>query len=385
MKNVILIISVLYVSIGLQAQSNKVFNKIDKYALKTPKKATSSIDQLSSYLTEPYKDDLEKVRSIFTWVIYNIQYDNAAYNKGNKRINTSNEDVLKRRKAVCFGYSTLFKALCEQANIPAEVIVGFSKGTLTATKNLGEPDHAWNAVKIKGSWQLLDVTWASSLLYESDVFMATLNTNYFLPASEDLILNHLPTDPMWQLLDCIVTPDIFIKNSSAIKNYLETTENCIDYTDTLAQYEELQGLQKRIDSEKRAYYYHPTIQMAREYGHTLMDYEGQLSDIEEILLDTPHLDSLIGIQQEMLRLCEKAAGLTPLFPNQIENCAYTRLNYAVALSQKINSIKLEERSSFFEIMKTQTLQAKKELEQLPTNYLIENALERCQQILEYLK
>ncbi len=328
---------------------------------------------------------MEKVRSIFAWIIHNIKYDKAAYNNGNRRINTSNEDVLQRRKAVCYGYSTLFKALCEQAEIPAEIVVGFSKGTLTAAEQLGEPDHAWNAVKIDGTWQLLDATWASSLQAKSDDFMATLNTNYFLPSPKDLILNHLPTDPMWQLLDCMMTTDVFIKSSDAIKNHLKTTENCTDYTDTLAQHEQLKGLQKKVASEARAYRFHPTAQMATEYGHTLMDYKVELSNIAEMLQGTPHLDSLMAIQKEMIQLCEQAARLAKLFPNQIENCAYTRLNYAVALSQKANSVTAAERSAIFKTMKTQTLQAQKELEQLPTNFLIKAGLQRCEQILEYLK
>jgi hypothetical protein len=385
MKKIILIVIVLFVSIEFQAQSDKNFRKIDRYALKAPKKINTSIVKLSEYLTDPYEDDLEKVRSIFTWLIYNIDYDNTAYNDGNKRINQSNEDVLTRKKAVCFGYATLFKALCEAANIEAEVVSGFSKQTLGSATKLGENNHAWNAVKINGKWQLLDATWTSGLKTTTDDFMKTFDVTYFLPSPELFICNHLPADPMWQLLDGIVTPAIFIKNHLTIRNHLETTKNRIDYTDTLIEYEKLEGLERRLASEERAFRFYPSTQMAKEYGHTLMDYQGELADIAEMLQGSSFLDSLIDIQEEMILLCEKAARITELFPNQLESCAYNRMNYAVALSQKVDSVDSEERTRLLQVMKVQALEAKKTLEQLPMNFMIKGALGNCQQILEYLK
>ena len=163
MKKLLLFISLSFVSIELIAQVDKDFSTIDAYVLKAPQSITSSINQLSKYLTEPYNNELDKVRSIFTWIIHHIDYDEKAYNDDNLRINKSNEDVLRRRKAVCYGYSTLFKELCEAANISAEIVSGYSKRSTDAISNLGEVSHAWNSVKIEGKWYLLDATWSRSL------------------------------------------------------------------------------------------------------------------------------------------------------------------------------------------------------------------------------
>ncbi len=380
-----LLINVCLVTIGLNAQSEKNFSEIDNYALKAPENITTSILQLSKYLTGPYENDLDKVRSIFTWITKNIKYDYAAYKNGNLRLNKSNEDVLKRQKAVCYGYSTLFKALCNQANIEAEVVSGYSKKTLDAVSDLGEADHAWNSVKIDGKWYLLDATWTSTLQNNRDAFMATLDTDYFLPAPEDLILNHLPSDPMWQLMDCIVTTDIFIENSDAIKSYLDTAKHCVNHTDTLAQFEKLSLIHKKVISDERAYRFHPTTKTKRAYGQTLMDYQAELSAIAASLQDAAHIDSLIFIQKKMIELCEKAASLTTLFQHQIENHAYARLNYAVVLAQKAETATESEVKAIHEIMKEQVLMAKRELEQLPSNFMIINGLNQCQQILKYLE
>lgn len=385
MKKILVIFLVLLSAIKFQAQSNQDFRQIDEYALKAPRKVSTSIIELSKYLTVPYEKDWEKVRSIFTWLMYNVEYDYKAYKAHNQRINKTNEDVLKRKKAVCFGYAKLFEALCEAANIKAEVVSGFSKGKLSSIKKLGEPDHAWNAVKINGDWHLLDVTWASNIGKNKDDLMEKFETTYFLTSPKVFIFNHLPSDPMWQLLDCVVTPEIFKRSFFVIEKHFKTAKHCIDYRDTLVEYETKKGLERRLISKERAYRFYPTTQTAKEYAHTLMDYQGELSETAEALQGTDFLDSLISIQKEMIQLCEKAANLTTLFPNQLESWAYIRMNYAVALSQKINSVNAEEQFFLKKTMKTQTLEAQKTLEQLPKNFMIEGALERCQQILEYLK
>ena len=190
---------------------------------------------------------------------------------------------------------------------------------------------------------------------------------------------------MWQLLDCPVTADIFIKNDLAIKSYLASTQHCIDYTDTLIQFEKLTYAEKLLVSEERAYRFYPTKSTASNYGHALMDYRQELAKIAETLQGSAHVDSLIEIQKEMIQLCEKATQLTTLFPNQIENCAYVRINYAVALSQKVNDVSDTELASIYAIMKKQTLLAKETLEQLPNNFMVQYGLEQCKQILDYLE
>lgn len=369
----------------MDAQGDINYKKIDTYALNAPTSVTASVEDLATYLSKDAASELETVRSFYTWIIHHISYDYAAYQDGNRRINKSNADVLSRRKAVCFGYASLFKALCEEVNISAVVVTGFSKGSLTAQTTLGEPDHAWSAVKIDAKWHLLDVTWASSLLNESDDFMATLNTDYFLTAPNDFILNHLPIDPMWQLMTCTITADIFQKSSSEIKNFLKTTTNCIDYTDTLMHYENLPYLKQKISSEARAYRFYPTPAMAKEYGNTLMDYMGLLENIAESLKGSEQLDSLLTIQQEMISLCEHATTLTTLYPNQVENCALTRIDYAVALSQKAQNVEPNKQTIIYETMKNQTLKAQASLRKIPPTPFSTFGLTRCQQVLDYLK
>lgn len=73
----------------------------------------------------------------------------------------------------------------------AHVIQGYIKplGSIPGTK-LRLPNHAWNAVDIKGKWRLLDPAWASN---------PEAQLAFYTPPSE-FVFTHLPLTQRWQLL-----------------------------------------------------------------------------------------------------------------------------------------------------------------------------------------
>jgi hypothetical protein len=110
--------------------------------------------------------------------------------------------VLRSGKALCNGFSMLFAHLCDLAGVQVEIIAGYAKGYgYEEGQKFKEPNHAWNAINLEGSWYLCDVTWASGI---SDEFVRS-NRNidldgYFMVEPEQFILTHLLEDPSWQLL-----------------------------------------------------------------------------------------------------------------------------------------------------------------------------------------
>ncbi|KAA3635050.1 MAG: hypothetical protein DWQ02_10460, partial [Bacteroidetes bacterium] len=165
---------------------------------KVPETVIYDVEKLSNALTADLTDEYDKACTIFEWVRFNIRYDSEAYRRNKKRINATTTDVLRRREAVCLGYSQLFADMCKYADLEVVVIDGHSKQGSYPPK-MEEADHAWNAVRINGEWKLLDVTWAADLR----------GNQYFCTPPETFIQQHLPVDPMWQLLDNPVTPDQF--------------------------------------------------------------------------------------------------------------------------------------------------------------------------------
>lgn len=189
------------------------FSKIDRIAgnidAETPAKLAIS-------LTEPYVTEMEKVRSIFSWITANVTYNVRRYKKSptisyqpftndndtgalpnlNERVSVN---ILKSREAVCDGYARLFKNLCDHAGIRAELIHGYAK--VYGRPSRFSSNHAWNAVFIDSAWYLLDVTWAAGFINsQTNEYVSSQNDKYFLADPKDFIVDHYPEDLKWTLL-----------------------------------------------------------------------------------------------------------------------------------------------------------------------------------------
>lgn len=167
------------------------------------------------------KSDRQKVNSIFHWITDNIEYNvksfqHQQYNPAtaywheeddqdssavlkplNQRIA---EMVLKRRTAVCEGYSRLFKTLCDYAGIPCEIIVGYGRTNMNSIGPSFKSNHKWNAVFFDSAWHLLDATWASGYINYRNEFERAYNNFYFLTQPKEFLIDHQPEDLRWTLM-----------------------------------------------------------------------------------------------------------------------------------------------------------------------------------------
>lgn len=111
------------------------------------------------------------------------------------------ERVFNTKLAVCDGFSRLFATMCEYADVPATVIIGYGRPGAARPRSFGV-NHYWNAVYFEGKWHLLDATWASGYIIESSrEFIRSYNARYFLTDPAVFINDHYPDDPRWTLLD----------------------------------------------------------------------------------------------------------------------------------------------------------------------------------------
>jgi hypothetical protein len=180
---------------------NYSYDEIDAHALAAPKSSEESVQSLAAYLIEPAANDREKARAIFRWICENIDYDLEAYFTG--RIGSTNStDVLKSRSSVCSGYSDLFSSLAGEAGLETVKIRGYGKGySYRPGDNFTGPyNHAWNAVKINGTWYLVDATWGAGYLGNAG-YVRLFDDHYFLTQPSQFIFDHLPDEERWQLLD----------------------------------------------------------------------------------------------------------------------------------------------------------------------------------------
>ncbi len=178
------------------------FYKLDLYAKNTPEKYEEDEETLAKYLIEPAKTDLEKVRVLFSWITSHVEYDDYAYNSG-VYPEYSAENVIYRKKAICEGYSNLLKALCDEAGLESEKVIGYAKGYgYKVGHKFKETDHAWNVVKIDGNWRLFDATWASGYadnLNGKLVSKKRFDAYWFDVNPKAFIFSHFPEVSKWQL------------------------------------------------------------------------------------------------------------------------------------------------------------------------------------------
>jgi len=332
------------------------FSIIEKHVKNTPDSIEFDIAKLMDYLVISATNEKDKVTSIYQWLIRNIKYDHVAYKNGNRRINRSNQDILKRKEAICWGYATLFKAMCEEINIPCEIISGYGRTSLNAKPDLESPNHAWNSVQIDSIWYLLDATWDSNASGAVSDFERKYGHTYFL------------TPPKYFLVAIVVLAE---------RNGCETSTEQPSLTQISIQ-------DKRLMTAIKTYQFNPTEQNKRELGFAQLDYEAYLTEISERLQLAQDFDSLLIVQGEMIQLCETAAQLTELFDTQKENCAYNFFNYAVTLTQVTVNAAESDIQKWTNVL-SYLEKAQEQLKILPQNMFTENALAHCIDYIAYAK
>ncbi|QAA82388.1 hypothetical protein EI546_11965 [Aequorivita sp. H23M31] len=195
----------LFILLGstVYGQVGNIIGKRESRNTHTKKNETTHLTKkLAKAITKNSHSDSEKVYAIYLWIATNIVYDNQLHLNTNlqKKIYVSEENVirnvLQRRMALCGGFAFLFKDLCGKVGISAEVVHGFTKNYSSGNQDYKKPTHTWNAVKLNGKWQLLDITWAVGYgtPEKPDDF-------WYFTKPTDFILSHYPENPSWTLLD----------------------------------------------------------------------------------------------------------------------------------------------------------------------------------------
>lgn len=91
--------------------------------------------------------EAEMVRAIHDYLVLNTVYEEE-YEEDDPLPHLA-EQVLFQGRGVCDGYAQAFKILTNAAGLECVVVYGEAEGV----------GHAWNQVKIDGSWYNVDVTW----------------------------------------------------------------------------------------------------------------------------------------------------------------------------------------------------------------------------------
>lgn len=254
MKSPVLFLLFLAFALGASAQppANR-WADADRIAIRTPEACNANLDSLAVYLKGTGRDEATRARLAFTWIAHHVDYDvHSSYAYTIVRPDQQAASVFRNRKGVCAGYADLFRELAQRVGLEAVVVSGFSDARRMAP-------HAWNAVKIANQWHLVDVTFAAGGITHDRKFVRQFDDAYFLVEPKRFAADHLPLDPMWQLLHHPLTAADF----KAGRVPAETTGVPFHYPDTIARHLSLKPFAQELDLAERAFRFHPDEPMVR--------------------------------------------------------------------------------------------------------------------------
>lgn len=251
MKKIILFLVWICLAVPVWAAS---YGSIDNRARQLPIRQAETKEQLVAQLTKGMKnEEEEKARAIAAWIAYQVQrngYEDKMLIQASNRSRPADapmeNDIFKSRIGTPKEFADLYTELATLAGLQAVTITGYAGRNVPAYRynnaaiqalepamnrarggdyKLQRYAAAWNAVKIKGKWELVDTYWMingeiktgqekseramrSFLNKRNDKTpsLATvsqnkaMNNDYFMAEPRQFIKTHFPHEDEWQLL-----------------------------------------------------------------------------------------------------------------------------------------------------------------------------------------
>lgn len=236
--------------------SQNKYAKIDGIARSIiPKENATSTKSIAKYLVSHASSEEEKARILFVYVTAIINYD---IKRSGKKVDPM--WTINNRKGVCEHYAQLYEALCKQVGINCVFVDGYCK-YYEGFRPFQFPRkklHAWNAVQIDKKWYLVDPTWAdggNKLVQTSKnkaVNKMIFHEEYWLADPKEMIKNHWPALPRWQLLNSVVPYKQFRKNTKNIESKKNLIEN-YNFNDTISKYNKIKPDDRDLENAKDRY------------------------------------------------------------------------------------------------------------------------------------
>lgn len=120
---------------------------------------------LAAELTAGMTDNLEKVQTIYNYVVQNISYDRQLAANVQSGYLPDVDQVLAKKKGICFDYAALMAAMLRSQEVPTKLVVGYTGKVYHAWINVYSEQEGWidGVIYFDGqNWKLMDPTFASS-------------------------------------------------------------------------------------------------------------------------------------------------------------------------------------------------------------------------------
>ena len=141
--------------------------------------------------------DRERAWLIYRWVTHHFKHDSRIAALIGDPHQHSLDHLFQSGGGSCAIFANVMHRLLDKAGLEVKTVYGMVKGAGASQFINGMPvNHVWNAVKIDGTWHLLDATWGAGYVGR-DGFHREQSDLFFMVPPQRAVLSHY--DPADQL------------------------------------------------------------------------------------------------------------------------------------------------------------------------------------------
>ncbi|KAL2129137.1 hypothetical protein VTI74DRAFT_8185 [Chaetomium olivicolor] len=227
--------------INYQAINLSQVDKNSRFLANLPP-TTTPITLATTYVCRPYRSDVQRLRSIFTWVAEKICWEEDFDGPIDTR------RVIQTKRACAEEYATLVMEMCAAVGLTCEMVRGYLKtpGEIPEVNIMPRSNHWWNAVLVDNEWRMMDCCLASPsnprrILYSSHN-SSSADPWWFLARPTELCWTHIPELHAQQHICPPVAHEILLNLPCACPPYFKNDLQMIDYNTSLTRIEDLEML-----------------------------------------------------------------------------------------------------------------------------------------------
>ena len=200
-----------------------------------------------SYICRPYRNDVQRLRAIFTWIRKEIR-QSVCKNEVDMSVDT--RGLIQRRRGCSREVAVLVSEMCHAVGLRVEVVQGFLKPLHDVTDRFDLcANHWWNNVLVDGEWRVMDCCLAVD--EEAPNMEQNLGSRYYSPSDAiadfffltrplEACYTHVASDPAQQRIVPPIDPSTLLALPCAIGPYFRNGLHLQDYLAPLLFLEDLE-------------------------------------------------------------------------------------------------------------------------------------------------
>lgn len=184
---------------GCRAQANRKLTEI-------PDEYTYLPDSMALYLDLHLDSESDKLEVLYSWMTQKMTYN--VFPTLEQKFKDDREEVchtLRKRTGICRHFTKVFALVAEKMDIPVFRVSGYIRNH---SGSLQTSLHSWCVAKVDGHWYCYDPTFGMGVVHDNR-FVSRQSMGYCKMSPQESIRDHMPCDPIFQLLKTPVSFEDF--------------------------------------------------------------------------------------------------------------------------------------------------------------------------------